>query len=51
MGNEEFLSLCKAKVAEYTNAHMDKTDQKQMRKTVRFLAAKQPFRSVKQSSI
>lgn len=30
MGNEEFLSLCKAKVAEYTNAHMDKTDQKQI---------------------
>ena len=25
MENEEFLRLCKAKVAEYTNAHMDKT--------------------------
>lgn len=30
MGSEEFLRLCKAKVAEYTNAHMDKTDQKQI---------------------
>ena len=28
MGNEEFLNLCKEKVAEYTNQHMDKTDQK-----------------------
>ena len=26
MGNDEFLRICKAKVAEYTNAHMDKTD-------------------------
>lgn len=25
MKNEEFLRLCKAKVAEYTNSHMDKT--------------------------
>lgn len=24
MKNEEFLRLCKAKVAEYTNSHMDK---------------------------
>ena len=30
MGNEEFLRLCKAKVAEYTNSHMDKTDGKQI---------------------
>lgn len=30
MGNEEFLKLCKEKVAEYTNQHMDKTDQKQI---------------------
>lgn len=30
MGNEEFLRLCKAKVAEYTNSHMDKTDRKQI---------------------
>ena len=30
MGSEEFLRLCKAKVAEYTNTHMDKTDQKQI---------------------
>lgn len=30
MGSEEFLRLCKAKVAEYTNVHMDKTDQKQI---------------------
>ena len=28
--NEEFLRLCKAKVAEYTNAHMDKTDRQQI---------------------
>ena len=28
MGNEEFLRICKEKVAEYTNQHMDKTDQK-----------------------
>mgnify|MGYP004516430219 CR=1 FL=1 len=26
MGSDEFLRICKAKVAEYTNAHMDKTD-------------------------
>lgn len=30
MGNEEFLRICKAKVAEYTNSHMDKTDGKQI---------------------
>ena len=30
MENEEFLRLCKAKVAEYTNSHMDKTDGKQI---------------------
>ena len=30
MGNEEFLNICKAKVAEYTNQHMDKTDQKEI---------------------
>jgi hypothetical protein len=30
MGNEEFLRICKEKVAEYTNQHMDKTDQKQI---------------------
>ena len=30
MKNEEFLRLCKAKVAEYTNSHMDKTDGKQI---------------------
>ena len=30
MGNEEFLRLCKAKVVEYTNSHMDKTDGKQI---------------------
>lgn len=30
MGNEEFLRMCKAKVAEYTNSHMDKTDGKQI---------------------
>lgn len=27
---EEFLRLCKAKVAEYTNAHMDITDKQQV---------------------
>lgn len=26
MGNEEFLRICKEKVAEYINQHMDKTD-------------------------
>lgn len=26
MGNEEFLKLCKEKVSEYTNQHMDKTE-------------------------
>ena len=25
MGNEEFLSVCKAKVCDYYNAHRDKT--------------------------
>lgn len=30
MENEEFLRICKAKVAEYTNSHMDKTDEKQI---------------------
>ena len=30
MENEEFLRRCKAKVAEYTNAHMDKTDRQQI---------------------
>lgn len=30
MKNEEFLRLCKEKVTEYTNAHMDKTDGKQI---------------------
>lgn len=30
MGHEEFLRLCKAKVAEYTNAHMDITDKQQV---------------------
>ena len=30
MENEEFLRLCKAKVAEYTNAHMDNTDRQQI---------------------
>ena len=30
MGNEEFLRLCKVKVAEYTNSHMDKIDGKQI---------------------
>lgn len=35
MENEEFLRLCKAKVAEYTNSHMDKTDEKQITVTVK----------------
>ena len=26
MGNEEFLRICKAKVADYYNDHVDKTD-------------------------
>lgn len=26
MGNEEFLRVCKAKVAEYYNNHVDKSD-------------------------
>lgn len=30
MENEEFLRLCKAKVAEYTNSHMDVTDRQQI---------------------
>lgn len=30
MGSDEFLKICKAKVVEYTNQHMDKTDQKQI---------------------
>lgn len=30
MENEEFLRLCKAKVAEYTNSHMDVTDRQQV---------------------
>ena len=30
MRNEEVLRICKEKVAEYTNQHMDKTDQKQI---------------------
>ena len=30
MNNKEFLEICKKKVAEYTNAHMDKTDKKQI---------------------
>lgn len=30
MGNEEFFKLCKERVAEYTNRHMDKTDRKQI---------------------
>lgn len=38
MKNEEFLRLCKAKVAEYTNSHMDKTDGKQI--TVKIVARK-----------
>lgn len=37
MGNEEFLRLCKVKVAEYTNSHMDKTDGKQI--TVQYVYA------------
>ena len=28
MGNEEFLKICKEKVCEYVNAHLDKTDGK-----------------------
>lgn len=28
MGNEEFLRICKAKVADYYNDHVDKTDGK-----------------------
>lgn len=28
MGNEEFLRICKAKVADYYNNHADKTDGK-----------------------
>lgn len=30
MEQEEFLRLCKAKVAAYTNDHMDKTDHQQI---------------------
>lgn len=30
MENEEFLRLCKAKVAEHTNSHMDVTDRQQV---------------------
>lgn len=26
MGNQEFLNICKAKVAEYFNSNKDKTD-------------------------
>ena len=37
MGNEEFLRLCKVKVAEYTNSHMDKIDGKQI--TVQYVYA------------
>lgn len=28
MGNDEFLKICKAKVAEYFNSQKDKTDKK-----------------------
>ena len=28
MTNQEFIQLCKEKVCEYTNAHLDKTDGK-----------------------
>ena len=30
MDNEEFLRLCKAKVAEYTNSHIDVTDRQRV---------------------
>lgn len=30
MGNDEFLKLCKEKVVEYFNQHVDKSDRKQI---------------------
>ena len=30
MTNQEFIQFCKEKVCEYTNAHLDKTDGKQI---------------------
>lgn len=30
MGNDEFLRICKAKVADYFNLHADKTEKKQI---------------------
>lgn len=30
MGHEEFLRVCKSKIAEYFNSHADKTDHKQI---------------------
>ena len=30
MNEKDFVSLCKRTVAEYTNKHLDKTDQKQI---------------------
>lgn len=30
MTNQEFIELCKTAVCEYTNAHLDKTDGKQI---------------------
>ena len=30
MGNDEFLRLCKAKVANYFNGHVDKSDKKKI---------------------
>lgn len=30
MGSQEFLNICKAKVADYFNSHVDKTDGKKL---------------------
>ena len=30
MGNDKFLKLCKEIVRDYTNEHLDKTDNKQI---------------------
>lgn len=30
MGSQEFLNICKSKVTEYFNGHVDKTDGKQL---------------------
>ena len=47
MGNEEFLRLCKVKVAEYTNSHMDKMENRSQYSMCTWYGVVRHYRTVK----